>query len=56
MRSKMIAPDDPIEQITERKRRALQWLRRNANAEKEPKAKAAFIECYRAIRKIFSER
>ena len=31
------------------------WLRRNANAEKEPKARAAFIEAYNAVLKIAEE-
>ncbi len=28
------------------------WLRRNANAEKEPKARAAFIEAHNAVAEI----
>ncbi len=30
-------------------KKAANWLRRNANAEKEPKARAAFIEAHNAI-------
>lgn len=33
----------------------LQWLRRNATAEKEPKAKAAFIEAHNACLQIKNE-
>ena len=36
---------DTIEQI-------ISWLRRNANAEQEPKAKAALIEAHNAILRI----
>lgn len=37
------------ELLQERLDHAVSWLRRQANAEKEPKAKAAFVEAHNAL-------